>query len=306
MKKESFSFPSHDGKNTISGCIWLPEGEMRGMVQLLHGMQEYIARYDAFAQYLTEQGLLVFGHDHLGHGETAAPEDRGYMGDVDGYLHMLEDAHTATLLQKEAHPGLPVVMIAHSMGSMIARMYLAKYAGELAGMILSGVTQKVPALPLAKWLMGREVKKQGYRGTSPLAEKLVFGKHNTHFEGEGCRVSWLTRDAAVREAYLADPLCTFPFTAAAYTDLMHMAERIFSPGFYASVPHDIPVLLAAGAEDPCGGYGKGVEREYEKLLSTGANVSLKLYPDMRHEILNEIGKEAVWADFLEFIEKCMG
>ncbi len=299
--KTSF-FESFDGKK-IYTTEWLPEEGPVAVVQIVHGMCEYIGRYDEFARYLNGFGIAVAGDDHRGHGRTA--EDRaelGFFGSRDGWKHMVRDEKVLTDLLREEHPGVPVVLLGHSMGSFIARAYLAEYGEGLAGAVIMGTAGSNPALGAGLSLVKLLRAVKGERSKSRLATALAFGSYSKRIKEPVNNFSWLSRDDELCLRYAEDPLCRFTFTLAGYEDLMSMLKYINSAQWYRSVPKDLTYLLCSGWEDPVGDYGKGPAEVTERLQEAGCgDVSLLLYEGMRHEILNEIGKQAVWEDMRDFV-----
>jgi alpha-beta hydrolase superfamily lysophospholipase len=291
-----FTLPSSDGINTLA-CYKTECKNPRAMVQLSHGMCEYIGRYEEFAEFLSESGFLVFGHDHLGHGHTAAtPDDLGFTVSGGGAKHLVDDLHHLTLLMKMEHPDLPLILFGHSMGSFVVRETLAIYGTDYAAAVICGTSG--PDLPTG---MGKLLSKlimafKGERHRSPLLKKISFAGYNKKFDKQETSVAWLTRDSEIRERYLADPFCNYVFTARAYHDLFTLIEWVSDGNWAERLPKELPILIISGANDPVGSYGKGVRKVANRLVSTGHHVTLRLYPEMRHEILNETEHEQVWKE----------
>ncbi|MBS5644507.1 MAG: lysophospholipase [Clostridiales bacterium] len=306
LQVQEFSYVSHDGKTSIAARKYLPEGDARAILQICHGMCEYFGRYDSFARFMAGHGFIVCGNDHLGHGGSApSPEHYGFFAETDGHLHLVEDVHTLTRRMQAEHPGLPVILLGHSMGSAIARLTAARYAASYAGAVFSGTpVQKLPRL--SRILIAQQVKKHGPRGHSQLLVNLSMGSFNKRFSAEGSKNAWLSRDKAVVTAYDEDPRCTFTFSTSAYRDLLHMVSRAASPAWPKALPREFPVLVASGAMDPCGNFGKGVKKVFSYMQDCGmTHISLKLYPGARHEILNETNRDEVYADMLAWCENLL-
>lgn len=304
-RKERITYPSADGKNTVAAYIFTPEeGEVRAVLQLCHGMCEYILRYEPFAAYLCAHGIAFAGNDHLGHGETAAcAEDLGYTVDA---AHMVADVRTLTGLLKERFgKDIPFFFAGHSMGSFIARTYLSRYGREgITAAIIIGT-----AGPGAPTGAGKAVAKllgalRGDRYRSQLLKSMAFGSYTKRCP-KGCSPSaWISRDEALVARYDADPFCSYLFTVRGYIDLFTLLGGVSAKSWAGTVPKDLPVLLTAGEEDPVGAYGKGVRAVYDRLCAAGVqDVTLKLYPGDRHEILNEPDRETVYADLLAYLEQ---
>ncbi len=296
MRTEIF-IPSSDEKTQLHGFIWTPEGTPKGVVQLVHGMEEHIDRYDEFAQWLAKNGYAVIGHDHLGHGKSiASEEDLGYFAKQKGTQCVLRDMHAFTLRAKKEFPDKPVFMLGHSMGSFFARRYVTVYPRELAGLILSGTGQK----PYLAVHAGRRMAKaaalaKGDHHRSKFIEKMALG--NKPLE------SWLCTRQEICDAYKADPLCGQPFTVGAYVDFFRLLEQLALEKDKDRVPKDLPILLIAGMKDPVGDMSKGVLKCYNRYKAWGlTDVDAIFYKDDMHEILNEKDREDVYRDVLHFLD----
>ena len=303
--KERMSYPSADGKNTVAAYLFTPsEGEVRAVFQLCHGMCEYILRYEDFAAYLCAHGIAFAGNDHLGHGETAAcADDLGY---TVGAQYLIEDARRLTEVLKERFgTEIPFFFAGHSMGSFIARAYLSQYGKDgIDAAVIIGT-----AGPGAPTGAGKAVARligavRGDRYRSKLLKAMAFGSYTKRCP-KGCSPSaWISRDEVLVARYDADPFCSYLFTVRGYVDLFTLLGGVSAKSWAGTVPKDLPILLTAGEEDPVGAYGKGVREVYRRLQACGVrDVTLRLYPEDRHEILNELDREAVYADMLAYIER---
>ena len=305
VKISDFTFPSSDGVHSIHCRQWLPEGDVRMAVQLVHGVAEHIRRYDAFAAYLAGQGIAVTGDDHLGHGESIHDSSElGWFAEKDGWELLVKDEKYLRDKLREQFPGVPLVLFGHSMGSFIARTYIGWYPGDHDGCILSG-TGAQPAVVCAagKALAGREIRKNGSKYRSPVLQKIAFGGYLKGIENPIGANDWICRDEAVIRAYDADPLCGFTATAGLMRDMMEGLSIIGRSGHMAMMKKSMPVLFIAGGADPVGGWGKGVEKVASAFRKAGMeNVTVRIYPGARHEVLNEMEKETVWADVLNWLE----
>lgn len=297
--RQEFTFPSADGVHTVHAVLWLPEGEPKAVVQLVHGICEYILRYDPFARFLAAHGFIVCGHDHLGHGLTArGKEEYGYFTD---WWDLVHDVRALQLKMREKYGELPYFLLGHSMGSFVARTYLIDYPGELDGCILSGTGQEsVAAVAAGKLLTGlgdpRKVNKLFY--------KLSIGAYNSHFRPTRTGADWICRDEKVVDAYLADPLCNFKTTAGMNHAMMRGLQCVGNRANLAKMDKDTPVYFFAGDADPVGAMGKGVEKVAGWFREAGMkDVTVKLYPGGRHEMLNETNREEVFQDTLAWLER---
>ena len=295
-----FSFPSSNKANTLAAYKLVPE-QPRAMVQISHGMKEYFLRYEGFAEYLAQNGFLVFGHDHLGHGNTAkSPDALGFTVSADA---LIEDVHNLSLAMKNEYPTLPLILFGHSMGSFIARAVLEQYAADYAAAVICGTGGPDTPASAGKLLAGLLIAFKGEHHRSKLVTDIAFGSYNKKFE-KGCdKNAWLTRDDEIVTRYNADPFCSYGFPLRGYYDLFDLVGRVNRRAWFHELPKDFPLLVVSGATDPVGSWGKGVRAVANRLQKAGMkNLTLRLYPEMRHEILNEFGKETVRKETLEWIQ----
>lgn len=293
-------YPSKDGKNTIHAVIWRPQGDVKGVVQIIHGMCEYALRYSPFAEYLAQNGFAVCAEDHLGHGKSAKEGYLGYFDEKHDYNTVIEDIHTLRLKMDE-FKGLPYFVMGHSMGSFFCRNYIARHGGGLSGAVVMGTGFKGGALMnFALFATRFNALFCGWKNRSKFIKKLAFGSYNKRFKADADPNSWLSADKSNVSAYNADPLCGFPFTDNGYYVLFSVIKAACAEKTVSAVPKELPVFFVAGKDDPVGDYGKGVEKAAQKFTKAGVkDVSLKLY-DGRHEILNDFCKEEVKSDLLAF------
>ncbi len=294
---EHVTFLSSDKTSTLSGIIYVPKEPPKGILQISHGMCEYIGRYHRFMADMANEGFIVCGHDHLGHGDSSSAEEYGYFAEKDGYRNLVEDLYRMTQLVKDKYGPLPYFLLGHSMGSFITRLYIRQYPDALDGVIICGTGGPNPMAKTGTALAKFMGSVKGSHHRSPMLDKMAFGSFNKKFTP--CRTSkdWLTRDEKVVDKYLKDPKCMFTFTTYGFRDLTTMSALANSPWWYEGLNKSLPMLLISGSMDPVGNYGKGVETVFKKLRQTGVkDVSLHLYPDARHELLNEINYEEVFGD----------
>lgn len=299
--------PSTDQKNKLHVVIWEPETEPKAILQISHGMVEYVERFAGFAGWLNRQGILVIGNDHLGHGKTAScDEDLGYIG-AEKSKTIVDDLHSVTVNAKMKYGKIPYFLFGHSMGSFMARRYLMTYGDELDGAILSG-TGYTPTsvLNVVGFVAGWLKMIHGERYRSPFLKKLSFTGYLDHIENPRTPNDWLTHDEAIVDKYNADKFCTYTFTINGYQTLFGTLRYIQKPKNVEKIPKDVPILLISGKEDPVGSYGEGVKKVYESYQAAGIkDVSMHLYEGKWHELTNEIGKEEVFEDVKEWMFKHM-
>lgn len=306
MTMEKSSFISSNGVTPVSYLLYLPDGSIRGVVQLVHGMCEHKERYERFMSYLAGEGFACCIHDHLGHGETAeTPEELGYFGERSGWRYLVEDTvRLCSLIQsREELRGKPYFLFGHSMGSFVARLATIELEGKLAGAIYCGTGGERRESAAGKALVEHIIRTKGPRIRPKVVDQMMFGGYNRHFGTAYTGKEWLSRNLAVGQAYIRDPLCNFRFTAAAFGDLLRLNMESNTPGWFAAMDHQLPVLLIAGDADPVGQYGKGVAQVARRLRGSGSeDVSLRLYSGARHEILNELNFKEVQGDILCWME----
>lgn len=283
---------------------WLPDGEPKGVVVIAHGMAEHSARYARVAEALTAAGYAVYAHDHRGHGRTAAEADHGYFADEGGWAAVVADLGAVRDHARGEHPGLPVVLLGHSMGSFLARAAVLQDSRHLAGLVLSG-TAGDPGLvgKAGALLAAAEARIRGRRHVSTLMDTLTFGRYNAAFSPRRTDVDWLSRDEAEVDAYVADPLCGNTFTSGFYCDLLGGLATINDPTTVAGLRADLPVLLVAGDEDPVGARGKGPRAVAQQYREAGlTDVTCTTYPGARHEVFNETNRDEVLADVVRWLD----
>ncbi|MDA3733511.1 alpha/beta hydrolase [Niameybacter massiliensis] len=296
--RENFQFRDSDGV-ALNVYKWSPVDEAIGIVQISHGMTETVLRYDEFAHFLNERGFIVYGHDHRGHGLTAKTNEHlGYIADNEGFEWLVEDLFQLMKYIKNENKNLPIFLFGHSMGSFVSQRFMELHGKEVDGLILSGSNGEPPKLTsLGIFLSGLEVKLFGRKHTSKMMDKLSFGDFNKNFKPNRTPFDWLCSVEQEVDKYIADDRCGFVCSASFYYDLLRGLKTIHVKENFDAIPKDVPIYIMAGDKDPVGNAGKGIINLYDKLKQTGIkDVQYKLYPNKRHEILNEDNKQEVMND----------
>lgn len=279
---------------------WEPEGRPRIVIQVLHGLGEHASRYARFASAAVERGFAVCAHDHRGHGEHAGTPN--HFDDKDGWAKVNEDIRIVNDAVREQFSDVPVVMLGHSMGSFLAQTFAMHYGARLSGLLLSGSTwpSRIQLIP-AKLIAHIEAWRLGQQGMSPLLDKLGFGAFNKAFKPTRTEFDWLSRDEAEVDKYVADPHCGGPFSSRLWLDLIGGLLAISSDAAVSRVPTDLPILITGGAADPVGG-DKGMAKLVMHYAQTmHSQLKVKIYADGRHEMLNEVNRDEVTSDWLDWI-----
>lgn len=297
-------------KNRIRIRVWKKEGiEYRGILQISHGMQEHIERYDEVARYFAAKGYIVAGNDHLGHGESIQDMDElGFFQGRRPHLVLIQDLHNVTKKLCGEFPELPVFLLGHSMGSFIARGYIAHYGKELAGVILVGTGNRNRVeLLLGGIITFLEGMLRGGKHRSMLLYKLMFGSYNIRFSKDVDGKQWLTKDKEIVDKYIVDDKCMFLFTVQGVSMLIRLLQYIESPWMVRRIPKELPVYFVSGKCDPVGHFGKDVRKLFHLYKKEGIQkVSFRLYPEDRHEVLNETDRAVVYKGIKRWMEDYNG
>lgn len=305
MKKEEFYFDSRDGEHKIHAIKWIPDATKPVCIlQIVHGMAEHIDRYDDFAGFLAERGILVVGDDHLGHGKSVQPgEPYGYFCKDDAPTVLVRDEHRLKKMMQEQYAGIPYIILGHSMGSFITRNYLLRYGTGIDAAIIMGTgMQPKPALMFALALTALQGLIFGAKHVSKLVNAVSFGAYNKQIKTPKTPYDWISENEDNVRKYIKDPLCGFIFTINGFQTLFKLIYDLNDKEKLQKMPMNLPVFFVAGADDPVGNYGKGVEQVYRSFEEIGMNnVQMKLYPGDRHEILNETDREDVYGDIYRWI-----
>ena len=308
MREREFYLPSSDGMHQLRCMEWIPDGTIKAVLQITHGMVEHIERYREFCVWMAERGIVVIGHDHLGHGKTVSNrEEFGYFGSKEGMTHVVKDIRRVTVYSKKKYPDQKLILLGHSMGSFLARKYLSVYKDGPDGFILMGTGAPPEALVSAGSLLAgsmRKLKGEMYR--SPLLYKLSLGNYNAKFKPVKTPYDWLTRDESLSKDFGEDESCQFIFTTAAYQDFFRLILNVAKEEMAGHARTDAPILIISGDNDPVGDNGKGVRKVYERLHKAGVDrLEMVLYEGARHEILHEINRQEVFEDLYEWVaENC--
>lgn len=304
VKKEEFTFDSRDGQSKIHAVRWIPEGKVICILQIVHGMAEYIERYEEVARYFAEKGILVTGEDHLGHGKSVTENGTyGFFCNQDPATVVVRDVHRLKKMTQEDYPGIPYVILGHSMGSFILRNYLFRYGKGIQGAIICGTgSQPTALIKCSKALATIQGALLSQKHIAKMLDKMAFGNYNKEIADRRTDFDWLCRDEKVVDAYVKDPLCGFTFTVNGFKTLFTLIDRLNKPENLENMPKELPIYFIAGEKDPVGNYGEGVRKAYDSFQKAGMeNVSLKLYPEDRHELLNELDKYQVYEDLYPWI-----
>lgn len=289
---------------------WKPEDikQAKGVVQLVHGSAEHAKRYDDFAKYLVQNGYIVIADDHRGHGKTAqSKKDLGFFAEEEGWEIIIDDLAEVTNLSKKLYPKLPIVMFGHSMGSFMVRHYIIKYGANLKAAVICGTAYHPQMLlKFSKMIAKHHQKKYGAKEKDQMVYNLSYAKFNKRFKKEGTTgVEWISTDKKVQNEFKNDPLTGQVFSTSAFKDMFAGLLFINKQKNINKAPKDLPIFLIAGANDPVGNFGKGVKKVFKRFKKHHTKVDMKLYPNCRHEILNEVIKQEVYQDILTFYNQAL-
>lgn len=306
--KEEFYFDSRDGKTRLHAVRWTPDDPASAVciLQIVHGMSEYVERYEEFAGFLTDRGFIVTGEDHLGHGGSVAPGgSQGYFCEQDPATVLVRDVHRLKKMTQARFPGLPYVILGHSMGSFILRNYLCRYGSGISAAVIMGTGMPSRAsVGLGKMVAAVQKVVRGSGHVSRLLDRMAFGGYNRRVEKPRTSGDWLSREEERVDKYLEDPMCGAVFTVNGFATLFELVGRLHNPRNLAEIPSGLPIYMVSGTGDPVGDYGKGVEKAYSSLQAAGLkNLELKLYEGARHELLNETNRREVMQDIYAWLER---
>lgn len=305
MQTKEFYFASNDGRSRIHVMQWMPDEKPKAILQLVHGMAEHVERYEDFASYMTDHGYLVVGDNHLGHGKSVAENgQKGYFCEGDAASILVRDEHKLHETVAGEYPGIPYFIMGHSMGSFITRNYLTQYGHEVQGAVIMGTGMQPKALlAISRVLAKAERLFRGDHHVSTLINRLAFGSYYKKIPNHTIENEWLTSNLDVVQRYNEDPDCGFTFTVNGFSTLFELIWRLYDHDRLARIPQNLPMFFVSGAQDPVGNYGKGVKQAVDSVKKAGVkDVTMKLYPGGRHEILNDREHGEVYEDVLSFYE----
>lgn len=303
---EKIPFTSVAGQ-PLTLYLWQTDAPCRGVIQLVHGMAEHIARYDRLARTLCAAGYTVAGHSHLGHGEDAREDELGFFGRRDGWDHLVEDVHAAHEMLLKRFPGQRFAILGHSMGSFVTREYLLRYGGDLTAAVICGTGWfPSPLCSVARAAAALCGVFGGWQKPAPLVDRLMSKDNNKAFAPARTPFDWLSRDTAEVDKYMADLRCGFLFTARGYYDMFTGLKELSRLPRLAALPGDLPVLFISGDADPIGTQGKGVSTVAQQFRDAGVrDVTVRLYPGARHELFNETNRDEITAELIDWLNRHM-
>lgn len=301
--KKIMKITSSDGKTTLNVVAWRPNGKVKAVLQIAHGVTEYIERYEEFAQFMNERGIYVVGNDHIGHGHSIAyGEEPMYFSD---WNYTVKDLYSVYGFAKDEYPEVPYFLMGFSMGSFMVRQFLIDYPGRVDATIIMGTGQQSWInVALGKMMANSEAKKVGEEHGSPVVDKLTFGTYNKFFKPNRTEMDWLCACETALDKYIADPMRGKHMSAGLFREMLNGMLYTAKKRNISKMDKDIPVLFLSGDKDPVGDQGKGVKKAYNAFKKSGIkDVTLKLYPGLRHDILHEEIHKEIYEDIYNWISK---
>lgn len=303
MKKFYFSYLSSNGVTTINAVKWLPETAPRGIVQIAHGVTEYIERYDNLASILTSKGYVVVGNDHLGHGRSITNGQKMYMGPLDSWNYAVYDLKLCTELIQKEYPNLPIYLLGFSLGSFLVRNYLSDYNPRIYKVFLVGTGyQPSWLISLIKPTVKREMKKYGPANSSKKVNDLSFGTYNKKIQNPKTPYDWLSSSEISIKSYMEDPMINKELTTSLFLEMLNGIAYTSSSKCIDKMNKSIPIILLSGQDDPVGDMGKGVTKYYNQLKKKGFKTAISLFPKMRHDIFHEEHTEKVYETIISYLK----
>ena len=304
MKIKKFTFPSSNGTDTIAATMWIPKGKVRGILQIVHGMQEYMANYDRFARAVCERGFCVAGFDSIGHGNTAPSGRLGCYNDCDSSEFLVLDIRRMYEIVRKKYRKAPFFIYGHSFGSFQTRLYISRYR-DVSGAIIAG-TGEFSAHPMAQYLkiLKVKIKNEGGDVRSELVQNIVFGKLVWKFLPMKNRCEWVTRDEGKIREYDEDEKSNFLFSLNGYYTLLSSVMKSDTDAAYENVPKEMPLFIISGSEDGVGDYGKGTKKVYDRFIESGhTKAEMKIFEGARHNLLHETNYEEVHGEIIGWLER---
>ena len=307
VRKEELTYKSRDRQSMIHAIKWIHEGQPVAILQIIHGMQEFVDRYDEYARFLAEKGILVMGNDHLGHGGSVGEGGTyGFFCKEDPATVLVRDAHRLKKMVQEEYPGVPVFILGHSFGSFVAREYITRYGTGIQGAIIQG-TGFLPSGSIKSMssLVNFMQVIMGTKYRSTMINNMAFKGYLKKIPNPRTKFDWLSHNEESVDKYIANPADNFVFTLNGFATLAELLKRVQDVDKMDDIPKSLPILITAGKEDPVGDYGAAAQKLYD--IYTGQlqikNVELKLYDGFRHELQQEIGREQVYEDQYQWLKK---
>lgn len=305
MKTDIFSFKGKDGAD-IFFYRWLPDekNDIKAIVQIIHGMREHAGRYKEFAQALTDAGFAVYSNDHRGHGKTGgSPQAYGHFADEGGWDLVVSEVFKLTEILKQENPLKDIFIYGHSMGSFLARDYSLTHGKEIRGLIISGTKTSPGFIENIGTLIAKmQIRKNGPKVKSPLLLSLTFGKYNKYFKPNRTPSDWISRDMQKVDELIADPYCNGQLSATFFLDLANGLTKINKMENMKKTPRHLPIYLLAGTKDPVCNFSKDILKVYGDYKKAGIkDISFKFYQGARHEIINELNRQEVYKDIIDWI-----
>lgn len=292
---------SSSGEGNLFSCVYEVESP-KAIFQIAHGMCEYSDRYDEFARALASEGYLVCANDHLGHGKSHLNHRGTFAMEAGGFDYVMQDMNELFKEMMRQYPGIPCILLGHSMGSILSALFAEKY-DYLDGLILMGAPAQNKLVGFAKWLLGRNVRKYGYDNHSKLCNYIMWGAEASTIEQKRKSKDWLSYNKENIERFITDENCNFSFSDSANLELVQGLSAWGSPSWGEKI-EEIPILMIAGAEDKIGNMGKGPTGYYQQLKKNHKQITLHLIPNNKHEVLNEDNRNETYEYIIAWLRQC--